>query len=245
MNVIPPNNAPATGRDAYPGKRVDVATLSKLFQQLAPLMKDPSTFESNASAVCALFDLDPATSTEIINSFKQQLPANQAQGPRCARGCRVIRLPLPTPNFSLFKIPPAATSSGPTTPERIVERVPDTLAPETTISIPVRHQRPFVSGPKGSTVWYTTMSNQPISSPPASLPASSGILYIHTDLATNTNQVWLCNINARWTDITSTGNIKHPSITDRVLLLRSDGIPSWLTSTNYATVQSRKERVGR
>ena len=178
---------------------------------------------------------------EIVGSFKQQLSANQTQGQRCVQleNHRVIGLPLLTPNFSLFRTPPAATS-GPTANEPI----PDTSAPETTISIPVRHQRPFVSGPKGSTVWYTTASNQPISLPPASLPTSSGILYIHTNLTTNTNQVWLCNINARWTDIGTTENVKHPSITDRILFFRSDGIPSWLTSTNYATIQSRKERAG-
>ena len=246
MNTIPPNNhnAPATGQDVPPRKRVDGATLSRLFQQLAPLTKDLLTFESKASAVCASFELDPATSTEIVGSFKQQLSADQTHEPRCVQGYRAIGLQSLTPSFNLFRTPPAVTS-GPTAPESIVERAPNTLALETTVSIPVRHQRPFISGPKGSTIWYTTASNQPISSPPNSLPASSGILYIHTDLSTKANQVWLCNINARWTDITTMDNVKHPSITDRVLLLRSDGIPSWLTSTNYATVQSRKEKAGR
>jgi len=59
---------------------MDGATLGRLFQQLAPLMVDASSFESNAAAICASFDLDPVTATEIVSSFKQQLPANGTQG---------------------------------------------------------------------------------------------------------------------------------------------------------------------
>ena len=243
MSVVP-HDAPATGRDVPSRKQVNGATLGQLFQKLASLAKDPSTFESKASVVCASFDLDPTTSMEIVASFKQQQSADQTQGPRCVQSRRAIGTPSLTSSFNLFRTPPVGTS-GPTTSEPIDQRASDTLAPETIAPIPIRHQRPFVSGPKGSTVWYTTASNQPISSPPASLPASSGILYIHTNLATKTNQVWLCSINARWIDITTMDSIRHPSVTDRILLLRSDGIPSWLTSTNHATVQSRKERAGR
>jgi hypothetical protein len=136
--------------------------------------------------------------------------------------------------------PPAA--SGPTTSGQVPNQ--PTSAPTHT-SIPVKHQRPFSSGPKGYTTWYTTSSNQPISSPPATLPAAAGILYLHTDLNKGTNQIWLCNINCNWTDVTAKGNVTHPSIPDRILLLRSDGIPSWLTSANHAAVQSRKVRSGR
>ncbi|KAF9642154.1 hypothetical protein BDM02DRAFT_3193802, partial [Thelephora ganbajun] len=200
---------PPTSQDGPPRKQVDGAALSRLFQQLAPLTKDPSNFESNAAAICASFDLDPTTSAEIISSFKQQLPVDKTQGSN----------------------PPV--TSGPTA---------NAL---TSISVPVKHQRPFTSGPKGYTVWYATALGQPISSPPASLPATAGILYIHTDLSTDTKQVWLCNINCNWADITNTENVKHPSITDRILLLRSDGIPSWLTGANYAVVQSWRDRSGR
>ena len=247
MNVIPPNNAPATGRDAYPGKRVDVATLSKLFQQLAPLMKDPSTFESNASAVCALFDLDPATSTEIINSFKQQLPANQAQGPRCARGCRVIRLPLPTPNFSLFKIPPAATSSGPTTPERAV----DTFAPtsfgvkpnETPSPTPFKQERPFSSGSPGITAWYTSASPNDISTPPAGVIPEVGELYIHHNRLTDIYHVWLYGLDQQWKCVTDIEKVYHPVIEDRVLSMRANGTPNWITAASFTTIRGRRGKV--
>lgn len=39
-------------------------------------------------------------------------------------------------------------------------------------------------------------------------------------------------------------NVKHPTISDRILLVRSDGIPSWLTKVGYTAVQGRKERAG-
>ena len=113
------------------------------------------------------------------------------------------------------------------------------------LPIPVKQHRPFASGPKGQTVWYSTASRLPLSSPPASLPATAGILYIHTDLCRDTKQVWLCNISCNWTDVTTLKSVKHPSIADRFLLLRSDGIPSWLTGANYSAIQSRREKSGR
>ncbi|KAF9652254.1 hypothetical protein BDM02DRAFT_3183963, partial [Thelephora ganbajun] len=220
LTVQPSNReVPPIFQDGPPRKQVDGATLSRLFQQLTPLTKDPSNFESNAASVCASFDLDPTTSTEIISSFKKQLPADKTQGSN----------------------PPA--TSGPTTSQSIISEPPTNAL--TPISVPVKYQRPFASGPKGHTVWYTTASSQPLSSPPVSLPATAGILYIHTDLSKDTKQVWLCSINCNWTDVTNAENVKHPSITDRILLLRSDGIPSWLTGANYAAVQSRRDRSGR
>ena len=71
------------------------------------------------------------------------------------------------------------------------------------------------------------------------------MLYIHADLSKGVKQVWLCDINRNWVEITTMENVKHPSIAGRVFLLRSDGIPSWLTAVSYAAVQSRKEMSGR
>ena len=86
--IAQPSNqdAPTTSRGNSPRKQVDGVALGRLFQQLAPLTKDPLNFESNAAAICASFDLDPATSTEIIGSFKQQFPVDQTQRSVCVRG---------------------------------------------------------------------------------------------------------------------------------------------------------------
>jgi hypothetical protein len=199
--------------------------LSRLFQQLVPLMADTPTFESRAAAICAAFDLDPTTSTEIIGSFKQRSQADGAQGSMYVWG----RF-SPCLTADVNASPPA--TSGP-------------VGAPTPISIPVKHQRPFTSGLKGHTIWYTTESSLPLSSPPPSLPAISGTLYIHTDLSKDTKQTWLCNISCNWIEITTMENVKHPSIADRFLLLRSDGIPSWVTGANHAAIQSRKEKSGR
>lgn len=232
-STVQPNDREvfSTSQNGPPRKQVDGTTLGQLFQQLAPLTKDPINFESNAAAICASFDLDPATSTEIVTSFKQKLPADRTQESECVSKCF-------SPNLVLMPRSSPPVTSGPTT-SSIVGPLADALAP---IPVPVRHQRPFASGPKGYTIWYTTVSSQPLTSPPASLPAAAGILYIHGDLGKGTKQVWLCSINCSWTDITTAENMKHPSITDRILLLRSDGISSWLTVANYTAIQSRKDR---
>jgi hypothetical protein len=85
--TIQPSNrdVPQTTRDVAQRKQVDGATLSRLFQQLVPLTADPSNFESSAAAICTSFELDPATSAEIIGSFKQRSSTDKGQGPRCAR----------------------------------------------------------------------------------------------------------------------------------------------------------------
>jgi hypothetical protein len=225
-------DVPQASQDSLPRKQVEGAALSRLFQQLVPLTTDPSNFESKAAAICEAFDLDPTTSTEIISSFKHRLPADTSQRSKYVRRSYFRVLPLKS-----SPSPPA--TSGPTISE------PRPTASLTPIPVPVKHQRPFTSGPKGCTVWYTTALSTPLSSPPASLPATAGVLYIHTNLSTDTKQVWLCNISCNWTDITSAENVKHPSIADRFFLLRSDGIPSWLSGANYAVIQSRREKSGR
>lgn len=75
-------DVPQASQEGAPRKQVDGATLSRLFQQLVPLTVDPLTFESRATAICAAFDLDSTTSTEIISSLKQRSQADRSQGSR-------------------------------------------------------------------------------------------------------------------------------------------------------------------
>jgi hypothetical protein len=60
--------------------------MGRLLQQLVPLSKDTSNFESTAATVCASFDLDPTTSREIINTFKEQSPVDKASGSKFVSG---------------------------------------------------------------------------------------------------------------------------------------------------------------
>ena len=222
--------------------------MSRLFQQLAPLTKDPSTFESKASAVCASFDLDPATSMEIVGSFKQQLSANQTQGQRCVQleNHRVIGLPLLTPNFSLFRTPPAATS-GPTANEPI----PDTSAPiplitnptESSTPTPFKQERPFSSGSPGITTWYTSASPNDIATPPAGVIPEVGELYVHHNRVTDIYHVWLYGVDRRWKCVTDIEKVYHPVIDDRVLSMRANGTPNWITAASFTTIRGRKGKA--
>lgn len=77
-------------RDSPQRKQIDVTTMSRLFQQLVPLSKDPSTFESAAAAVCASFDLDATTSAEIVSLFKEQSRVESTSVSKCVSGSNVF-----------------------------------------------------------------------------------------------------------------------------------------------------------
>ena len=36
--------------------------------------------------------------------------------------------------------------------------------------------------------------------------------------------------------------VHHPVISDRVLSMRANGTPSWITSASYTTIKGRKEK---
>lgn len=55
-----------------PRTSIDGQTLGLLFQNLTPLVKEPSGFSSKATAVCTTFGLDPVTSKEVVELFKNQ-----------------------------------------------------------------------------------------------------------------------------------------------------------------------------
>ncbi|KAF9787395.1 hypothetical protein BJ322DRAFT_1107460 [Thelephora terrestris] len=209
-------------------KQVDGATLSRLFQQLVPLMVDPPTFESRAAAICAAFDLDPTTSTEILGSFKQRSQADGAQG----------------------SIPPA--TSGPTIFERTSDPEPPTNAlntapvvnPETTsLPIPFKQQRPFCSGSPGVTTWYTTSSVHDLISPPHAMTPEIGELFIHHNRVTDIYHVWLFGINRQWKCVTEQEKVYHPAIEDRMLSLRANGTPNWITAASFTTIRGRKGKT--
>ena len=68
LGSLDPNNGP---------------TLSRLLQNLAPLVKEPSSsFDSKATAICASLGLDPNMSEEIVSLFKKQFVANGCQESR-------------------------------------------------------------------------------------------------------------------------------------------------------------------
>ena len=134
-------------------------------------------------------------------------------------------------------------SGGPTNPNSIANAA--SVTPPSPPLMPFKQQRAFTSGPRGLTTWYSTQSPQPLSAPPLGLQISAGILYVHTDTTLKVHHAWLCDTKGKWINVTDADNIKHPTIPDRFLLVRSDGIPSWLTKVDYTAVRARREKAGR
>ena len=115
------------------------------------------------------------------------------------------------------------------------------VAPAISIT-PHRHERAFSSGPRGSTIWYTTESHADVVEPPA-VPAVAGHIYVHTNISTMIRQVWFYDANARWVAVVDETKIAHPTLSDRVLSIRSDGTPNWITPAGFTSTQHRRDRT--
>lgn len=237
----PGTDGPPALRDPLPTKRADPSTFAQLFRQLISVAaKEPLAFESKALAICASFDLDPTTSEDIINSVKQQFPAIRNQETTCVSKTFSLVQPL----MSTLSVPPASggpTNANPTTSSAPAQPPGSATPPP----MPLKQQRAFTSGPRGFTVWYSTQSSHSLTTPPPGLQASAGMLYAHTDTTLKLHQTWLCDTNGKWIDVTGVDNVKHPTISDRFLLLCSDGIPSWLTKVDYSATQAQRQRATR
>jgi hypothetical protein len=106
------------------------------------------------------------------------------------------------------------------------------------------HQRSFASNSgSGHTIWYSGKSDTNIPSPPVVPQAVTGHLYVHHNSSTNTYQYWMLGGNNQWESV-SKGS-EYPLNHDRVLSIRGNGEPSWVTRASTITTQSRKERETR
>jgi hypothetical protein len=114
-------------------------------------------------------------------------------------------------------------------------RTVDSLVPYET------RERRFTSNTgSGKTTWYFAKSSTNISSPPAVPQAEIGHVYVHFDSSTRTHQYWMFGTNNEWQSV-SKGS-EYPMNHDRVLSIRNNGEPSWVTRASIATTQGRKER---
>lgn len=105
-------------------------------------------------------------------------------------------------------------------------------------------QRSFTSNSgSGHTIWYFARSDANLPSPPVVPQAKTGHLYVHLNTSTNSYQYWMLGVNSQWESV-SKGS-ESPLNHDRVLSIRSNGEPSWITRASTSTTQSRKERVMR
>ena len=119
----------------------------------------------------------------------------------------------------------------------------ETHPPDSSVHYQMR-QRSFTSNSgSGYTIWYFAKSNQSIPSPPVVPQAKTGHLYVHLNSSTDTYQYWMLGISNQWESV-SKGS-EYPLNHDRVLSIRSNGEPSWITRASTTTTQSRKERETR
>jgi hypothetical protein len=106
------------------------------------------------------------------------------------------------------------------------------------------HQRSYTSSSgSGHTTWYFAKSNARISCPPTVSQAMTGHLYVHLDRSTNSFQYWILGTNNQWETVSK--GAENPLNHDRILSIRSNGEPSWITRASTITTQCRKEKETR
>jgi len=108
---------------------------------------------------------------------------------------------------------------------------------------PIKQERPFPSGSPGATAWYSSYSLANLDSPPSGLNQNVGDLYVHNNRATALYEMWLCGLEKSWKRVEATEKVYHPIIVDRVLSMRANGTPSWITAASYTTIKGRKEKA--
>jgi hypothetical protein len=109
-----------------------------------------------------------------------------------------------------------------------------------TVPYETRDRRFASSSGSGKTTWYFAKSNTNISSPPAVPQAETGHLYVHFDCSTHTRQYWMFGANNKWKSVPK--GSEYPLNHDRVLSIRGNGEPSWVTRASISTTQCRKEK---
>lgn len=116
-----------------------------------------------------------------------------------------------------------------------------------------RHARMFQSSnTPGETVWYESSDNVPLAHPDATICPNVGDLYLHRDRTTGNLQLWISTLQGHWSGMPIEYiqkylpdriviGVSHPKFNDRLLKLRANGEPSWVTRQTLATLKSRKK----
>jgi hypothetical protein len=105
-------------------------------------------------------------------------------------------------------------------------------------------QRAFASNSgSGYTIWYFAKSSSSILMPPTIPQAKTGHLYVHLDTSRNVFLYWMLSIANQWERV-STG-VESPLNHDRILAIRANGEPSWITRASTITTKTRKEKENR
>ncbi|KAH9032955.1 hypothetical protein EDB85DRAFT_1890395 [Lactarius pseudohatsudake] len=103
------------------------------------------------------------------------------------------------------------------------------------------YQRPFSSSSgSGYTIWYSSRSDSSIQSPPVISQSKTGHLYVHFDALTKTYQYWMLGVGGQRESVSR--NVECPLNHDRVLSIRGNGEPSWVTRATISTSETRREK---
>lgn len=107
--------------------------------------------------------------------------------------------------------------------------------------------RPFRAGNvnSGSTVWYYTSTTRKMSTPPA-FPEDlvPGAVFLLRHPTQGISHAWVRQQDDTWAavDLSGAEEIQHPAIRERVLVVRSDGWPSWITRQSLRTYHCKFRR---
>ena len=107
-------------------------------------------------------------------------------------------------------------------------------------SYQMRQQSFSSNSGSGYTVWYFGKSNLSILMPPTIPQAKTGHLYVHLDTSRNVFLYWMLSTANQWEHVSS--GAESPLKHDRVLAIRANGEPSWITRASTATTKTRKEK---
>jgi hypothetical protein len=105
-------------------------------------------------------------------------------------------------------------------------------------------------------VWFSTTSENDIRSPGGITDeVHPGDLYIHSVSQSKSKalrrQIWMYGTTGGWASITDRVDQKgfpavyHPNNNDRVLRIRADGQPSWVTRDTFLTAKGRDDKKRR
>lgn len=102
-------------------------------------------------------------------------------------------------------------------------------------------------------MWYESLDSMPLAHPDATICPNVGDLYLHRDRTTGNLQLWISAVGGHWNSVPIEYiqkylpdrimmGVSHPKFSDRLLKLRANGEPSWVTRQTLATLKSRKSR---
>ncbi|KAF8271542.1 hypothetical protein EI94DRAFT_1698087 [Lactarius quietus] len=102
-------------------------------------------------------------------------------------------------------------------------------------------QRAFSSNSgSGYTTWYFAKCSLSILMPPTIPQAKTGHLYVHLDTSRSVFLYWMLSIANQWERVSA--GVESPLNHDRVLAIRANGEPSWITRVSTVTTKTRKEK---